>query len=69
MATYRVTFLKRDTRWIGWTEDVPVAVVQGKTLDETRKRLKDAITRLDHAADRETLPETGIEIVHEDLEV
>ena len=30
--TYNATFLKRDRWWVAWSEDVPGALTQGKTL-------------------------------------
>ena len=41
--TYRATFLKRDRWWVAWSEDVPGALTQGKTLAEARANLRDAI--------------------------
>jgi hypothetical protein len=32
MAKYRATFLKREKWWVGWSDDVPGAVTQGKRL-------------------------------------
>ena len=41
--SYRATFLKRDRWWVAWSEDVPGALTQGKTLAETKANLRDAI--------------------------
>ncbi len=36
-------FLHRGKWWVAWTDDVPGAVTQGRTLEEARENLKDAI--------------------------
>lgn len=41
--TYRATFLKRDRWWVAWSEDVPGAWTQGRTLNEAKENLRDAI--------------------------
>jgi predicted RNase H-like HicB family nuclease len=41
--TYSATFLKRDRWWVAWSEDVPGALTQGKTLAEAKSNLRDAI--------------------------
>ena len=69
MTKYRATFLKRNGHWVGWAEDIPLAVVEGRNLEEARKGLRQAIARLADAPERETLPETGLEIIHEDIDV
>ena len=40
---YDAHFLHRGKWWVAWTEDVPGAVTQGRTLEEARENLKDAI--------------------------
>ena len=40
---YQAHFLHRGKWWIAWTEDVPGALTQGRTLEEARENLKDAI--------------------------
>jgi len=49
MAKYRANFLRRENWWVAWSDDAPGALTQGKTLDEARENLRDAI-RLMHAA-------------------
>ena len=44
MKKYRANFLHCDKWWVAWTDDVPGALTQGKTLNEARENLKDAIT-------------------------
>lgn len=41
--TYSATFLKRKRWWVAWSEDVPGALTQGKTLAEAKANLRDAI--------------------------
>jgi len=35
---------KSDDCWIGWVEELPGANTQGRTLEETRMNLEEAIT-------------------------
>jgi len=41
--SYQATFLKRSKWWVAWSDDVPGALTQGKTLLEARENLRDAI--------------------------
>lgn len=41
--SYRGTFLKRGRWWVAWSEDVPGALTQGRTLSSAKKNLTDAI--------------------------
>lgn len=41
--TYEATFLKRDDWWVAWSQDVPGALTQGRTLAEAKANLRDAI--------------------------
>ena len=41
--TFKATFLKRKSWWVAWSEDVPGALTQGKTLAAAKKNLRDAI--------------------------
>ena len=43
MKTYNATFLKRENWWVAWSEDVPGALTQGRTLAEAKVNLRDAI--------------------------
>ena len=40
---YDGTFLKRGKWWVAWSEDVPGALTQGRTLTEAKTNLRDAI--------------------------
>ncbi len=39
----QANFVKDGKWWVAWTEDVPGALTQGKTVDEARENLIDAI--------------------------
>ena len=41
--TIKATFVKDGDWWIGYSDDVPGALMQGKTLDEAKENLIDAI--------------------------
>ncbi len=65
--SYQATFLKRDRWWVGWSQDVPGALTQGKTLAEAKANLRDAI-RLMLTEDRtEDLP--SLRVVHDRVRV
>jgi predicted RNase H-like HicB family nuclease len=40
---FEAVFIKRAKWWVGWTDEVPGAVTQGKTLAEAKENLRDAI--------------------------
>ena len=40
---FEAHFLHRGKWWVAWTDDVPGALTQGRTLDEARENLKDAV--------------------------
>jgi len=69
MAKYRATFLKREKWWVGWTDDVPGALTQGKTLREARDNLRDAIALMLEDLDTSDSTRVGQALVHEDIEV
>jgi predicted RNase H-like HicB family nuclease len=69
MAKYRATFLKRDKWWVGWTDDVPGSLTQGRTLKEVRENLKDAIVLMLEDLDTSQLPESNRKLVQEEIEV
>lgn len=43
LKTFDATFLRRGRRWVAWSDDVPGALTQGRTLAEARENLRDAI--------------------------
>jgi predicted RNase H-like HicB family nuclease len=69
MAKYQASFLRRDDWWVAWSEDVPGALTQGKTLDDARDNLRDAIALMLEPADLAELPPASTELVHEVIEL
>ncbi len=69
MRKYQVNFLHRDEWWVAWTDDVPGALTQGKTLDEARENLIDAIALMLEPVDLDDLPASSTELVCETIEL
>lgn len=69
MSKYNVNFLHRGEWWVAWTDDVPGALTQGKTLDEARENLKDAIAMILEPLDIDNLPKPSTELVQEVIEM
>ena len=69
MRKYQVNFLHCDKWWVAWTDDVPGALTQGKTLDEARGNLKDAIALMLEPVDLDDLPAPSTELVCETIEL
>lgn len=59
MKSYRATFLKRDRWWVAWSEDVPGALTQGKTLAVAKANLRDAIRTMLEPVALARLPRSG----------
>jgi predicted RNase H-like HicB family nuclease len=68
--TFTAVFERDGDWWIGYVEELPGANTQGKTLDEARENLKEAI-QLILEANREQakLQAAGREVVREELTV
>jgi len=64
---YSAHFLDRGKWWVAWTDDVPGAVTQGRTLREARENLKDAISLMLEPVDDKTLRSRSKHLVHEVL--
>jgi len=60
-------FLKHGKWWVGWSEDVPGALTQGRTLSEARENLKDAIRLMLEPVDLRRLPQARTRYVAETL--
>ncbi len=58
--TYSATFLRRDKWWVAWSEDVPGALTQGRTLAEAKDNLRDAIRLMLAPARMQTLPKVTV---------
>jgi len=64
---YSAHFLDRGKWWVAWTDDVPGALTQGRTLREARENLKDAIALMVEPVDYASLPTHSKRLVHEVL--
>ena len=42
-ATFTAVFHKEGKWWIGWVEELPGANTQGRTIEEARENLKEAV--------------------------
>ena len=58
--SYQATFLKRKNWWVAWSEDVPGALTQGKTLAEAKANLRDAIRLMLAPVELDKLPQARI---------
>ena len=63
----RANFVKHGKWWVAWTEDVPRALTQGATLEESRENLIDAIHMIQEPVDLSQLPKS--KVVVEEIEV
>ncbi|MBW1911423.1 MAG: type II toxin-antitoxin system HicB family antitoxin [Deltaproteobacteria bacterium] len=60
-------FVKDGEWWVAWTDDVPGAMTQGKTIEEARENLVDAIQEIQKPVDLSHVPQK--EIVTELIEI
>ena len=63
----RANFVKHGKWWVAWTEEVPGALTQGATLEESRENLIDAIHMIQEPVDLSQLPKS--KVVVEEIEV
>ena len=63
----KAIFIKDGDWWVAWTDDVPGAMTQGKTLQEARENLIDAIHEMQKPVDLSHLPQK--EVVTETIEI
>ncbi len=63
----KATFVKDGKWWVAWTDDVPGALTQGKTIEEAKENLIDAIHEMQRPIDISSLPKR--EVVLEEIEV
>ena len=61
--SYKATFLKRDKWWVAWSEDVPGALTQGKTLASAKANLRDAIRLMLRPVELDKLPKPKAKVV------
>ena len=67
---FTAVFEKDGEWWIGYVEELPGVNTQGKTLDETRENLKEAVTLVIEANIELTKQEMeGKEVIREELSV
>ncbi len=57
---YKATFLKRERWWVAWSEDVPGALTQGRTLAEAKANLRDAIRLMLKPVDLDKMPKVRV---------
>ena len=63
----KAIFVKDGDWWVAWTEDVPGAMTQGKTIEEARENLIDAVQEMQKPVDLSNL--TQREVVTETIEL
>ncbi len=63
----KANFIKDGKWWVAWTEDAPGALTQGKTQEEARENLIDAVNLMREPIDLSTLPSS--QVVVEEIEV
>ena len=66
--TFQASFLHRGKWWIAWTDDVPGALTQGRTLEEARENLKDAVRLMLEPVEMPARRAQPQEIIHETLQ-
>lgn len=63
----KATFIKDGEWWVAWTDDIPGAMTQGKTIEEAKENLIDAISEMQKPVDLSLLPKR--EVFLEEIEV
>lgn len=63
----KATFIRDGDWWVAWTDQVPGALTQGKTIAEAKENLIDAIHEMQRPVDISSLPKR--EVVLEEIEV
>ncbi len=69
MSKYQANFLNTGKWWVAWTDDLPGALTQGKTIEEARENLGDAIRLMLTPTDTDSVETPSTELVRETLEV
>ena len=57
---FEAVFIKDGDWWVAWTNDVPGAMTQGKTIEEARENLIDAVQELQKPVDLSHLPQRKV---------
>ena len=69
-ATFTAVYEQMDKWWIGYVEELPGANSQGKTLEETRENLKEAVQLVIEANRQISRAEVeGKSVIREELPV
>jgi predicted RNase H-like HicB family nuclease len=63
----KAVFVKDGNWWVAWTDDVPGAMTQGRTIEEARENLIDAINEIQKPVDLSRLPNK--EVFTETMEI
>jgi predicted RNase H-like HicB family nuclease len=63
----KAVFVKDGDWWVAWTDDVPGAMTQGRTIEEVRENLIDAINEIQKPVDLSQLPNK--EVFTETMEI
>ncbi len=61
--SHKATFLKCDKWWVAWSEDVPGALTQGRTLASAKANLRDAIRLMLRPVETDKLPKPKGKVV------
>jgi predicted RNase H-like HicB family nuclease len=70
LARFTAVFQKRGNWWVGYVEELPGANTQGKTLEEARENLREAVALIIQAnRDTTAPPSDSSETVREELVV
>jgi predicted RNase H-like HicB family nuclease len=70
MERFTAVFEQEGEWWIGYVEELPGANTQGRTIEEARENLKDAVHLIIEANRELTRRETeGKEVLREELKV
>ncbi|MEQ8186518.1 MAG: type II toxin-antitoxin system HicB family antitoxin [Candidatus Eremiobacterota bacterium] len=70
MEKFTAIFEQVDEWWIGYVEELPGANTQGKTLEEVRENLKEAVQLIIEANRELTKRETeGKNVIREELRI
>ena len=64
---FEAVFVKDGDWWVAWTDDVPGAMTQGKTIEEARENLIDAVHEMQRPVDLSQIPER--QVVTETIEL
>ena len=56
----KAVFVKDGDWWVAWTDDIPGAMTQGRTIEEARENLIDAISEIQKPVDLSLLPEKEV---------